>query len=364
MEARKSKHQEIYDFIKGEITSGAYHAGELLPTDVQIAENFNASRPTVAKALQRLVKEKALGRRAGYGTYVQEAKPVNSGSSLINLGLLIPALGETEIFEPICGQIAQLASTYQFNLVWGGTSSIESPLESAEKLADKYIQQKINGIFFAPLELYPEAEAVNKRIIAKFKRANIPVVLLDRDISSPPLKSEFDVISMNNLEAGFIMGTHLLEKKCRSIGFLTRPNIANTVHLRLLGLQEAVAQQSNNSKIKVFSVENTLEEFASSLAKRKDIDAIVAYNDAAGAELIMALDSFGINVPRDIKICAFDDVKYAKLLKVPLTTYRQPCIDLGISAVEIMISRIKNPTLAARKIILSGKLIQRESTLG
>ena len=44
-----------------------------------------------------------------------------------------------------------------------------------------------------------------------------------------------------------------------------------------------------------------------------------------------------------MKIAAFDDVKYASLIKTPLTTYRQPCLDIGTAAVETMVSRIQNP---------------------
>ena len=37
------------------------------------------------------------------------------------LGLLIPELGETEIFEPICGQMAEAAEKKYFTLLWGGS---------------------------------------------------------------------------------------------------------------------------------------------------------------------------------------------------------------------------------------------------
>ena len=63
----------------------------------------------------------------------------------------------------------------------------------------------------------------------------------------------------------------------------------------------------------------------------------------------MALDDRGVKIPEDLKISAFDDVKYAKLLKTPLTTYKQPCRDIGTAAIETMISRIKNPDLCCEK---------------
>ena len=68
------------------------------------------------------------------------------------------------------------------------------------------------------------------------------------------------------------------------------------------------------------------------------------------------------NFPKNKARSAFDDVKYAKLLKTPLTTYKQPCRDIGTAAVETMMSRLKNPNLCARKVLLHGQLIKRAST--
>ena len=363
MKSRKSKTQEIYEFLKKEIDSGAYAMGELLPTDLQISEKFNTSRPTVAKAVQRLVEENILGRKAGFGTYLKN-RPKKSGSLELSLGLLIPSLGETEIFEPICGQIANLADSHNFNLLWGGGGApIGEASDIAQQLAQKYVSQDVDGVFFTPLELIPDAQEVNERIIKLFQNANIPVVLLDRDIVSPPLKSEFDVIGINNVEAGFLIGSHLVEKKCKSIGFVTRPYIASTVHMRLMGVREAILQAGMpHDSVEELMIETGIDDLTDAIVKNKKFDALAVYNDAAAAELSIALNERGINIPEDIRICAFDDVKYARLLKTPLTTYRQPCRDIGSAAVEIMISRIKNPEMSARKVLLHGELILRESS--
>ena len=154
MKSRKNKTQEIYDFLKKEISAGAYEMGELLPTDLQISNKFKASRPTVAKAVQKLVDENILGRKAGFGTFLKN-KPHNASTSdKITLGLLIPSLGKTEIFEPICGQIASLADSHNFNLMWGNAGfNYGDNAQIAEQLAKKYINEGVDGVFFTPLEL-------------------------------------------------------------------------------------------------------------------------------------------------------------------------------------------------------------------
>ena len=196
-----------------------------------------------------------------------------------------------------------------------------------------------------------------------FKAASIPVVLLDNDISEPPRKSEFDLIGINNVEAGFTIGLHLIDKQCKKLGFITRPNIAGTIQMRLMGLREAYLQSGLNiENIEVFTINESIEDFAKIIATHKGLDGLAVCNDATAAELIVSLDDLGIEVPSQLKVCAFDDVKYAKLLKTPLSTYKQPCRDIGTTAVDIMISRIKNPDITARKVLLHGELIIRDST--
>jgi DNA-binding LacI/PurR family transcriptional regulator len=56
-----------------------------------------------------------------------------------------------------------------------------------------------------------------------------------------------------------------------------------------------------------------------------------------------------------------DDVKYAGLLPVPLTTFHQPCLDIGAAAVAAMKERIGNPYLAGRSILLNGQIVIRSS---
>ena len=84
--------------------------------------------------------------------------------------------------------------------------------------------------------------------------------------------------------------------------------------------------------------------------------------DTALSALLVELDKSGVSIPKDMKIAAFDDVKYASLIKTPLTTYRQPCLDIGTAAVETMVSRIQNPEMAARVVRVQGKLVARQST--
>jgi len=60
-------------------------------------------------------------------------------------------------------------------------------------------------------------------------------------------------------------------------------------------------------------------------------------------------------------MAGIDDVKYASLLSVPLTTIHQPCADMGAVAVAAMLERLRNPKLPPRDILLSFHLVIRDS---
>src|SRR5437867_3570999 len=93
-------------------------------------------------------------------------------------------------------------------------------------------------------------------------------------------------------------------------------------------------------------------------------DGIVCSNDYTAAQLMRTLESLSVKVPGDIKMAGFDDVKYSSLLPVPLTTIRQPCAELGATAVRVMVDRLNNPNLPARDLLLDFKLLVRQSSAG
>ena len=181
----KSKHSAISRHLEAEIAAGKYGEGSRLPSEVQLVKQFKVSRPTVARALRDLEDKALIERRAGSGTYVRLGNPQSATARI--LGLLVPGLATTEIFQIICGEIASLARVQDYGLLWGGSTNpredSDASLEHAEALCQQFIERKLSGVFFAPFELTPDQEEANRKIAERFREAGIPVVLLDRDFA-------------------------------------------------------------------------------------------------------------------------------------------------------------------------------------
>ena len=74
-----------------------------------------------------------------------------------------------------------------------------------------------------------------------------------------------------------------------------------------------------------------------------------------------SLIALGYRIPADVKIAGMDDVGYASLLPVPLTTIHQPCRAIGEAAMSAMLERIARPAILPRDILLDCRLVVRES---
>ena len=74
-----------------------------------------------------------------------------------------------------------------------------------------------------------------------------------------------------------------------------------------------------------------------------------------------ALLALGYRIPRDVRIAGIDDVEYASLLPVPLTTVHQPCREIGEAAMSAMLDRIARPNMLPREIRVECWLVIRES---
>src|SRR5690242_6838706 len=116
MRSLRPKYQQVFEAIEAGIRSGRYTPGEKLPSEAVLLKEFETSRITVVRALRELQQRGLVQRRAGSGTYVTNGAPENASRLF---GLLIPNLGETEIFGPICESIAEFLQARQHALLWG-----------------------------------------------------------------------------------------------------------------------------------------------------------------------------------------------------------------------------------------------------
>ena len=348
------KYQQVYSALRRDIQSGRLASGDRLPSEADLVRLFGASRITVGRAVRDLQAAGLVERRAGSGTFVRSAQK----SAGLSFGLLIPDLGDTEIFEPICQGMMASPLAAEHALVWGSITTTGSKPDDAWRLCRQYIERRVSGVFFAPLELAAEKDDVNARIARALDEAGIPVVLLDRTVVPYPRRGHHDLVGIDNRRAGYVITEHLLTLGARRMAFVALPNAAATVDARAAGFREAL--YAAGVPVEPALVQRLDPEDAAAvrqLMKSLAPDGIVCANDRTAARLMRTLIGLGARVPEDVRLVGIDDADFAELLPVPLTTLRQPSRQIGDAALATMLQRIARRDLPTRDILLHCELV-------
>jgi GntR family transcriptional regulator, arabinose operon transcriptional repressor len=347
----KPKHQQIFDALSRDILNGRYAPGQKFPSEAALVTRFRVSRITVGRAVSDLQERGLVERFAGSGTYVK--RPAEAPGKGLLFGLIIPDLGTTEIFEPICQGIANAPNAAGHALLWPQSTGADASREhQALQLCEQCIAREVSGVFFAPLEMTPRATEINRRVVAALRKAGIPTVYLDRRPDDMAARDRCDLVSIDNQRAGFLATDHLLKCGVRRIGFLAYRGQASSVAGRVAGYRQALRHAGD---VIYVSADGELPE------KAARFDAFVCSNDHIAGHAMLTLLAKGRRVPEDVRIVGIDDVMYASLLPVQLTTIHQPCGEIGNMALQVMLERIAHPKMAARDVLIDCELVVRQS---
>jgi DNA-binding LacI/PurR family transcriptional regulator len=357
--AGKLKYRQIYERVHGGIVGGEYAVGQRIPTEMELAQEFGASRVTVARALRDLERQGLLIRRRGAGSFVSQV--TGTGGQL----LALVGMDSQGLFTLLKDAIVRAAQQKGRNVLLGRPLSggSEMILREAAVLCEQYVSRKVEGVFFAPLEL-PSAEVeVNLHVVRLFEQSRIPIVLLDRDVQDFPDRSHHDLVAIDNVHAGYVLTEHLLEAGHRRIAFISHERSASSITARIAGYREALASHGIEPDPNwVVRGDCTRVEFIREYVRRIRPDAFVCVNDEEAAKLMRTLAALAIKVPDKIAVVGIDNDKWATFLPVALTTIRQPVSDLATAAMRLMLERIAQPAMPAKEVCLTCELLVRESS--
>jgi len=163
---------------------------------------------------------------------------------------------------------------------------------------------------------------------------------------------------------------HLISLGHRQIAFFRGPSSSSDSAPRWNAIQEVAAELHLPIHPElVFQLEripNTSDlgylPAKALLATRLPFSALFAYNDTSAVGAMFVLHEAGFRVPEDISVVGFDDIAVASFTFPPLTTVRQPLLEMGTVAAQTLLDRIEERAPFIPEIALAPELIIRNST--
>lgn len=174
-------------------------------------------------------------------------------------------------------------------------------------------------------------------LLAALNEAGMPVARIAGFASATSTYS----IGIDDTAAARAMTKHLLARGHRAIGFISGDPNQTASALRRRGWEAALAEAGlapNPDFIAEgdFTYRSGLVAAARLLDSHHRPTAILASNDDMAAAVVATAHRLGIDVPRDLSVCGFDDTAIATTVWPELTTVRQPIADMARRAVRAL----------------------------
>jgi len=272
------------------------------------------------------------------------------------LGMVIPDV-TNPFFTDVMGGVESEARRNHYSVIF--CNADEDP-ELERRQLSMLFSRRVDGVLLAPTD----SRAAQDRLIQR----RFPLVFFDR----VPADFSGAAVVTDNLEASRQAARHLIELGHRRIAIIAgRLNLSNGRE-RLEGfrraLQEAgLAFPEAYLRVGDFRLETGYQCGRELMQLAEAPSAVFCCNNKMTLGLMRALGELRIPCPERVSVLGFDDFDWAVNFSPRLTTVAQPTYQMGMTAVELLLRKLRAKQEGADSrentiVTLKSELRVRDST--
>ncbi|HRU04747.1 MAG TPA: GntR family transcriptional regulator [Candidatus Brocadiia bacterium] len=360
-QTRYSRCDQVADQIQARIKSGLYPPGAYMPGERDLAADLGVSRATVAGALTRLAQKGLVLQTRGRGTRVL-ALSDRLATGLVGVVVRFKPTGVSRepanILAGIRSAMARLNLNHEEVLLLNGGQDESAgwqhsvPSGELQRLADRY-----GGLVF--IESSPREAG---QLLA-LQAQGIPVVVANMEWD---WDAAISATRTDHRKAMFQAVRTLAALGHRRIGYVGRPRNRCFYGHSEDGWRDGLADAGLDVDPALLRHCGDSEAVGGFLAAWEMLalphppTAIVTARDLFAEGVCEAVKERGAVLGRDVSVVGFDDVSWPDG-RAFLTTFREPCEEMGAAAVQMLADRIADPSLPAEDRVIEAKLVLRRS---
>lgn len=324
-----------------------------------IADDLGVSLMTVSKALRNHsdISEKTRDRvlkRMRELNYEPDwiARSMVTGRTFV-VGLVLPNLHS--FFGHVAKSVARKLQPLGYQVV---ISDTEEDGEVERRHVDVLVNRRVDGLIIASAQRKGRLD-----LFRMLDRKKIPYVLIDRMLTG----ASANYVGVKDDELGTMATEHLIAQGCRRVAHIRGPAVATGLG-RLRGYRRALTRHGltpNPAYISSgpYGDSTGYDSMRELLQVDPRPDGVFCYNDHTAAGAMKAILEANLRIPEDIAVIGAGNVRYADLLRVPLSTIDQSCAAIGESAAGLLANCMgsKKPS-PAQHIFIAPRLVVRDSS--
>ena len=302
-----------------DIRDVARHAGVSIGTVSNVLNSVPTVSPEYVSRVQDSIQKLGFVRN-------DIARQLKAGESK-TVSLLVLS-SYTSFFSALADAAEEAADMRGYSVVLA--SSAQST-KREEKYLDLFEEQRTRGILLAPIS------GVSQRLVDIHERGT-PVILLEK--ASPT--GQFCTVSVDSEAGGYLAAKTLVGDGRRRIAIVGGPY--HQVSDRVVGARRAIAESHSVDQSYMETGDLTISDgrrigdLIVQMPQESRPTGIFALNDLLAIGILDSLlRSSDISIPSDMSIVGHDDIEFSATSRIPLTTIRQPVVEMAESAIHLVL---------------------------
>ncbi|GAC1361099.1 MAG: LacI family DNA-binding transcriptional regulator [Ktedonobacteraceae bacterium] len=324
-----------------------------------VARRAGVSISTVSRVVNGNVRvNPEIARRVQLAIDELHYQPSNAARTLQKnrsqiIGLLLSDI-ENPFFTTLIKGVEDVAQRNGYSIIL--CNSDENPARERQYVS-VLCSERVAGAIVMPT-------SENPRIVKLFVENHIPVVTVDRRIAG----RQVDAILSDNVLGAREAVTHLLGNGYQRIAFIGGPTSSTTGRERLEGYRQALREasiplDSSLERFGDFKEESGYRLAHELLALEPAIDALFVANNPMTLGALKTIYERQLRVPDDVALVGFDEMPWATLSSISLTTVTQSVYELGNTAALRLFQRLQAPNeITQQEIVIAPTLRIRGSS--
>jgi len=323
-----------------------------------IAKALGVSPSTVSRALadsplvNHDTKVRILRTAAALGYERNElARALVKGASGA-IGLIVPDI-TNPFFSDIARGVSDVADRAGYGVIFCNTDGRADREVSYIRLLRR---KRVDGLLVCSATL-------DAPLVGDLTAAGTPFVLVSR------LSSEPDVpyVITDDRVGSRLAVKHLIDLGHRRIGFIGGPENVQASRDRMAAYLDVLSEYGLPAE-PAWRCHADFTQSAGREAGRRMLSsderpsAIFAANDVIALGVLEVADGLGCPIPHDLSLVGYDDIRYASLPRIQLTTVAQPAVEMGRIAADGLVAALMAGTSPEIRTTLVPRLIVRSTT--
>ena len=333
------------------------------PTIKDIAKVLNISPSTVSRALSgkpgasEELRKKVLetAEEMGYMKNLSAQSLKNSKSKII--GIIAFDIRNPFFLDFLKG-VEDVLFPREYKIL---LSSVDESADKEKTYLNWMVSQGVDGILSSPIT--EKNGKSNLKLYNNFYKMGVPIVFYDRMFYN---QEQFDYVIVDNQDAIIQALMHLKENGHENVSIFLSKKGVFTIEERLKGFLKGCELLNIKTRKEwicedIYPHEKAFDILKMLKDKNNLPSAIIATNNNITKNIVSSSRKLNVKIPDKLSLIGFDDTPENELIDPPLTTIKQPILEIGKIAATALLSRIEDRFAKPMKVVLKAELIKRGS---